>query len=40
MQAGVKQGEIISSVLFSLYVKDLRMPSQQTELGQMPDDPG
>jgi hypothetical protein len=38
MRAGVAQGEIVSPVLFSLYVNDIPTPSRHVELAQFADD--
>jgi hypothetical protein len=38
MRAGVAQGGIVSSVLFSLYVNDIPTPSPHVELEQYTDD--
>jgi hypothetical protein len=38
MRAGVVQGEIVSPVLFSLYVNDLPTPSRHVELAQIADE--
>jgi hypothetical protein len=38
MRAGVAQGEIVSPVLFSLYVNDIPTPSRHVELAQYADD--
>ena len=38
MRAGVAQGELVSSVLFSLYVNDMPVPSRHVELNLYADD--
>jgi hypothetical protein len=38
MRAGVAQGEIVSPVLFSLYVNDIPTPSRHIELAQYAND--
>ena len=38
MRAGVTQGELISSVLFSLYVNDTLTPSHHVKLALCADD--
>jgi len=38
MKAGVAQGELISPVLFNLYVNDIPSPSHHVELALYADD--
>jgi hypothetical protein len=38
MRAGVAQGELVSPVLFSLYINDIHTPSRHVELAQYADD--
>jgi hypothetical protein len=38
MRAGVAQGELVSPVLFSLYVNDIPVPYRHVELAQYADD--
>ena len=38
MRAGLAQGVLISSVLFSVYVNDMTYPSHHVELGLYEDD--
>jgi hypothetical protein len=38
MRAGVARGGLVSPVLFSLYVKDMRVPSRHVELPLYADD--